>query len=409
VNLLRRLPTSRLLALCVAVLALVGGGAAIAAAALNAGGPVPPPKPLDRAIRAALSAREPGGLTARIRFTNRLVDSSSVQGGGPILTGAAGRLWLSRDGRLRLELQSDRGDAQVLVDPSRRAFFVYDPSSNTVYRGRLPARTGDEQAQSRHAARRDAVPALSDIDRALSKVARDATVAGPGRSSIAGRPAYTVRVSPKRRGGLVGAGALAWDAVRGVPLRVAVYAVGGSSPVLELAATDISYGAVPASAFSVSPPAGAKVVEVGRGGSPEAGNRRAGRRKRPVTGLAAVQARLPFRLAAPGRLIGLPRRQVTLLDWHGTPAALVTYGEGLGGIAVLERPARGEGRSSSQRGHGGAHSEDIRLPRVTIDGTAGTELATALGTAVTFQRDGVAYTVLGSVRPRAAEAAARGL
>jgi hypothetical protein len=46
---------------------------------------------------------------------------------------------------------------------------------------------------------------------------------------------------------------------------------------------------------------------------------------------------------------------------------------------------------------------------VNIDGRTGTELATALGTIVTFERDGVRYTVAGSVPPVAAENAARAL
>jgi hypothetical protein len=51
----------------------------------------------------------------------------------------------------------------------------------------------------------------------------------------------------------------------------------------------------------------------------------------------------------------------------------------------------------------------FQLPEINIDGATGTEIATPLGTVVRFQRDGVAYTVLGSVPPVAAENAARGL
>jgi hypothetical protein len=46
---------------------------------------------------------------------------------------------------------------------------------------------------------------------------------------------------------------------------------------------------------------------------------------------------------------------------------------------------------------------------VNIDGATGSELATALGTVVTFQSGGVQYVVAGSVPPVAAENAARGL
>ena len=52
-------------------------------------------------------------------------------------------------------------------------------------------------------------------------------------------------IGPKHDAGLLGSAELAWDAVRGVPLRVAVYARGNSTPVLELKATNVSYGAVP--------------------------------------------------------------------------------------------------------------------------------------------------------------------
>jgi len=116
-------------------------------------------------------------------------------------------------------------------------------------------------------------------------------------------------------------------------------------------------------------------------------------------GMAAVQSELPFKVAAPATLAGLPRREVHLASVNSTKAATVVYGEGLGGIAVLETAS-----SSSSEGKG-----IESLPAVSINGSTGHELATALGTIVTFRRAGVQYTVLGSVPPAAAEAAARAL
>ena len=86
------------------------------------------------------------------------------------------------------------------------------------------------------------------------------------------------------------------------------------------------------------------------------------------------------------------------IGWDGRRGALVTYGRGLGGIAVIERKAK-PGKSRDR----------LNLPTVSINGVTGRELATALGTAIDFQRQGVDYTVLGSVPAAAAEAAARGL
>jgi hypothetical protein len=49
------------------------------------------------------------------------------------------------------------------------------------------------------------------------------------------------------------------------------------------------------------------------------------------------------------------------------------------------------------------------VPTVSINGASAQELATPLGTVLRFTRGGVAYTVIGSVPPTAAELAARAL
>ena len=67
---------------------------------------------------------------------------------------------------------------------------------------------------------------------------------------------------------------------------------------------------------------------------------------------------------------------------------------------MIQLPAHGGGLEKS-----GARG----LQELSIDGTTAYELATALGTVVQFERDGVSYTVVGSVPPAAAEAAARAL
>ena len=390
---LRTVSTRRLLAMIAGVVAVIAGGTAIAVAAAGSG-PKPPPESLARAVHGALTAPNVQGISARISFTNHLIGSTNLQGTDPILSGATGRLWISNDGRMRLELQSDSGqDAQVLV--SKSGFWIYDPSANTVYRGTLPA-------DSHNGKQADKVPSVAQIQQRISNLIQHANLSGAIPSDVAGQAAYTVRVSPKHDGGLLGSAALAWDAARGVPLRFAIYARGQDKPVIELKVTDVSYGKVPASDFAVSPPPGAKVVTVNvPSGKAEAAGKH-GRAHRDVTGAAAVAKKVPFALTAPRTLVGLPRRSVSMIDMNGTPAALVTYGQNLGGIAVIEQAAQPQASSGSdQRG--------LSLPGVTINGATGHELDTALGTVVQFTRGGVDYTVLGSVPAAAADAAARAL
>ncbi|HEX4673566.1 MAG TPA: hypothetical protein VH279_14915 [Solirubrobacteraceae bacterium] len=388
---LRTVSTRRLLAMIAGVVAVIAGGTAIAVAA-SGSGPKPAPQSLARAVHGALTAPEVQGISARISFTNNLIGATNLQGTDPILSGATGRLWISNDGQMRLELQADNGeDAQVLV--SKKNFWIYDPSSNTQYRGALP---------QDHTSGSDKVPSVAQIQQRINEFLQHANLSGAIPSDVAGQAAYTVRVSPKHDGGLLGSAELAWDATRGVPLKFAIYARGQGKPVIQLKVTDISYGKVPASDFAVTPPHGAKVVTVNLPSGAAKAGRVHGRAHRDVTGAAAVAKKVPFTLTAPKTLVGLPRQSVSLIDMDGTPGALVTYGQNLGGIAVIEQAAQPQASS-------GADHRGLSLPSVTIRGATGHELDTALGSVVQFTRGGVDYTVLGSVPAAAADAAARAL
>jgi outer membrane lipoprotein-sorting protein len=382
---MRRLRTAstRRLVTIVGVLVAAVAGAGIAQAALT-NAPKPAPKPLDRALYDAATAPPVAGVTARVRFTNNLLPSGSLpeDTASPMLTGADGRLWLSNDGKARLELQSANGDAQLVVDGER--FLLYDAATKSAYTGRLPA--GTEKPDSEK-------PTLSGIQGALAKLGEAWTLSGAQPTTTAGQPTYTVRIAPKDDGGLLGAAEVAWDAVRGVPLRAAIYAQGNDKPVLEIEATDVSYGEIPAATLSTTPPAGAKVTEI----DPPSGVDAQGKQQH-VEGVDAVQQRLDFTLAAPAELAGLPRRSVVLVRFGEQSGALVRYGSGLGQILVFQR--RADAKSGAQQ---------MKLTPVNIDGATGSELATALGTVLTFERGGVNYVVAGSVPPVAAEKAARGL
>jgi outer membrane lipoprotein-sorting protein len=393
---LRHISTRRLIALVVGCVVAVGGGAAAIALAAGGTGATPAPKPLAQAIHDALAAPQPAGVTARIDFTNHLVDVASLQGADPLLTGAKGRLWASGD-KLRLELQASdaaggTGDVQVLLDGDK--LTVIDPGSNTVYRATLP-----KDATQHGAQQPDTVPSIARIQQALTHLAERATVSDAQPGNVAGRPAYTVRISPRHDGGLLGGAELAWDAEHGVPLRAAVFASGNANPVLELVATNISFGSVAATDLTVPEPSGAKVVDLSPPAAPGSTDPKD---RKPVTGLDAVQAKVPFKVVAPDQLVGLKRHEVRLVDMSGSPGALVTYGQGLGGIAVLQTAtSKDKGATTAPGG--------LSLPKISINGASGQELDTALGTALRFDRSGVTYTILGSVPPAAAEAAARAL
>jgi outer membrane lipoprotein-sorting protein len=380
VSFLRTISTPRLAALCASACAVAAGGTAIALA--GGDGPKPPPKPLATAVHDGLTAPEVQGITARVKFTNHLIDSSGIHTGNPLLSGATGRVWLSPGKGLRLELQSENGDAQVVAN--ERGFWVYDGTSNTVYRGDAPKHRG------RHAERRHRVPSVARIQRGLDRARKHKLdISGPVPGNIAGQPAYTVRVGPGRPGGLLGAVELAWDAARGLPLRVGVYARGNNDPVLELVATEVQYGPVAASTFEIEPPAGATVEDLSMKGDHH------GRKSR-----RAVR-NLPFAVSAPDTLADRKRSGVRKVRIGGQRAALIRYGRDLDALLVIEKAAK-PGQEQGRRGH-------IELPTADINGATAKVIDTPLGSIVTFERGGISYTVLGSVPAEVTTAAARGL
>jgi len=395
VSFIRRTSRNRLIAVVVALVAIGVASVALAAGPLSASTSTPPKKPLAQALADAAAAPAVQGVTARIAFTNNLIGSDLVPGSSPLLSGATGRLWATNDGRFRLELQGQSGDAQIVGDGT--AMTVVQPGNSTVYRFVLP--TKQDATGTGTAPTSDTPPTAASIQQLLDQVAGLAVVSPAEPTNVAGQPAYEVRVAPAENGGLLGAVAVAWDAARGLPLRVGIYARGATDPTLQLAVTDISYGAVAGDALDVGLPAGAKVqtVDLGqlrheRPGTPAPDG------KAPET-VAQVQANVGFPLKAPDHAAGLPRTAVRTVGGDGKAGALVVYGHGLGSILVLEQQAEAGAAPAGKPG-------GIDLPSVSIAGAPGSELSTALGSVVRVTKDGVTTTVLGSVPAAAAEAAA---
>ncbi|WP_320672005.1 hypothetical protein [Patulibacter defluvii] len=405
-----------------AVGALVLGGGAVALAS-SGGEPAPPDRSLPGAVADTLDAPAPAGVTADVRFTSRLIDES-VRGraGGPLLDGASGTVRVGRDWRFAADLRS--GDDRVQAAFDGRRLTVYDHRGRTAYTATAPA--GTDQLLSMLGAFR-ASPQM--IEMALSAARRFVDVSGPTPGRVGGRPAYTVRVAPKHDGGLLGAIELAWDPKTGVPLRLAVTAHGERQPVLELAASDVRVAPVADEQLRLDVPDGARSVRIdelarhrGAGaGSAEARKRAeralgdvlgedgpdlsklltGGDGRRGASGVAAVRKAVPFPLAAPNQLAGLPRKAVRELRIGDRSGAALVYGEGLGALVVLETGAGDHPFDLARTG--------LRLPELAIDGAAGRELATPLGTVVSVRRGGVSYLIAGSLPTAAAEAAARQL
>ena len=396
---LRRISTRRLLAICAVTVAAAIGVTAVAMAT-GGGGPKPPPKPLANAVHDALSGPTLPGISARIQFTNNLVDASSIQGTDPLLSGATRPpLGLARGRRQAAPRAAVRNGAAATPRCSSptTSFEIYDGGSETVYKGTLP----EEGKDGKDAGAGSEVPGLGEIETKITEAEEHAELSGAIPSDVAGQPTYTLHVAPKHDGGLLGGAEVAWDASNGSAaarrdllelVELAGPAAGGDRRLLR---SRLLLGL-------------RSLAAAGReGGQPQsAGRRQAAARSRPSrSGVDAVQKSLDFPLDRAGdRWPGLPRNEVRSIEVDGQTAALATYGKGLGGIAVIEsaeRTRRRTGRLGRRKRPQPAEGLDQRRQ--------GEELDTALGTVLRFSRGGVDYIVAGSVPPAAAEAAARAL
>src|SRR5277367_3441609 len=253
VNLLRRISLTRLLLLCGATIAI--GVSATALALALGSGPTPPAKPLAQAVHDALAGGQSNpvqGYSASVKLTDHLVEGAELATGGdgrgglagsPLLTGANGRIWVSDDGRMRLELQAEQGDTQIVYDG--HTVTIYDAASNTVYRYTPKPGEGDASgyaplAKHNGAASGEEVPSVAKIEEALANARKHVKLSEATPTDVGGRPAYTVRVSPDEGGSLIGGAELSFDADNGLPLRTAVYSSTSSAPVIELAAGEVS-------------------------------------------------------------------------------------------------------------------------------------------------------------------------
>lgn len=409
---LRTTSTKGLLAAGMATVGLMAGGAMMATGAAS-NGSKPVPKPLAAAIAGSLSAQaEFTGVSARVNFTNRMLDSTGVTAGtDPLMGGGSGRFWADADGRFRIELQSDGGGGDVQIVSDGKQVWLNHGASGQAWKATIPTDMPYRETKSKSsAAKREWPPSISAVAKALKALSGDATISAAQPDNVGGRPAYTVTITPRDTSGLFAGGRISWDAANAAPLAIGILAKGVEQPVLSIRAADVTFGPVDSAVFQLAPPANAKTIDTAglrsRAGKLKSAKRSAKWEK--VTGLDQVQSKVEFRITAPSRIAGRPLREVMLIGRGSNAGALLTYGDGMSAIAVLQMK---EDKSAKETGAGNPTGESggFSIPTERIGGSDAMKLATPLGSLVSLTRDGVRISLAGSVSGEAITAAAADL
>jgi hypothetical protein len=230
---IRRAPAARLaLAVAAAVAALAA--AVVAAASVRAPADPPPHAPLGEVL-ALVADGQDEPVSGRVGYTNDLVPSLDLGEDvvpSALLASGSGRYWAD-GGDVRVELQSDQGDTQLLG--SSGSLSLIDAA--TGFTAELPG------------------------GGLVGGAGGDGSLGGPGWSvegpepvTTGGRPAYRLVLRPDDTSSLLAGIEVDVDAEHGAVLAAGVLADGHPLPVLGLRLHDVSFGGVGAGVFDVQPP-----------------------------------------------------------------------------------------------------------------------------------------------------------
>jgi outer membrane lipoprotein-sorting protein len=167
------------------------------------------------------------------------------------------RVWNAGTTKQRLALLDTLGESDLVRNG--RDVWLWSSSSRTATHYTLPPPAANEVTPA------PLPPGLTPqdaADAALRAIDPTTAVSTDGTSSVAGRAAYELVLSPRDTRSLVGQVRLAMDAETHLPLRVQVYGRDSrAGPAFEVGYTRISYARPGDEQFRFSPPTGVTVRE----------------------------------------------------------------------------------------------------------------------------------------------------
>ncbi|MDQ1573424.1 MAG: hypothetical protein QOH44_983 [Actinomycetota bacterium] len=194
---------------------------------------------------------------------------SSVASTLELLTGThTVRVYVNGPKDARVQVLDSMAERDVIRNGSN--VWVYDSSANTVEHATIAAPKGTRKAHL-GAMEQGAMPQTktgtaktpSQIAAALLSALRSSSTVSVGTdSTVAGRSAYDLILTPKAGDSLVGSVSIAVDSATGLPLGVDVDARGQTAPAFSIHFSSLSLAKPAASLFAFTPPANAKVTEV---------------------------------------------------------------------------------------------------------------------------------------------------
>lgn len=221
-------------------------------------------------LLANVAEAEPQALSGTVVHTARLglpdLTLTQVGGADPVsLLGGSTtlRVWTDGEQRSRVSLLGATSEYSVVGDGTQA--WTYSSSDDEVVHYTLSPED-QARAQELHATATPPadLPSPQELGTdVLERAQEHATVGVDAATTVAGRDAYQVVVTPRSTTTLVGRIVVAVDAATWTPLRVQVWSSDdAATPALELGFTDVTFAAPDEAVLTFTAPPGASVREV---------------------------------------------------------------------------------------------------------------------------------------------------
>lgn len=250
-----------------APLAVVAGIGAIGAGVLTGrSDPAPLPPTSPAALLADVQRSQVTGFSGTVVAQMNLglpeipalaTAQSDVSLGGLLSGTHTARVWYGGPDQQRLALLGPMSETDVFH--SGRDVWEWDSDTHTAVHTVLPADAPVPGTPSPLPTDLASLTPQQWAQRALDAMNPSTVVSTePGRV-VASRSAYEIVLTPRTDATKIGSVRIAVDGTTKLPLAVQVYARGSSSPAIDIAYSDISFGTPRASSFQFTPPPGATV------------------------------------------------------------------------------------------------------------------------------------------------------
>ena len=218
-------------------------------------------------------------------------DNASSLSPQSLVTGThTARVWLDGPEKQRLAMLGQLSESDLVHNG--RNVWTYDSSTLKVGHTMLPA----EKLPAAKAEAPDTTPDVRTLTpqgaaaEALKSIDPSTAVTVDRTARVAGRPAYTLVLTPRDSRSTVSRVLIAIDAQRSVPLRVQVFGR-AARPAFEIAFTNVSFAKPAASVFRFTAPRGATVTQdLLASNNAKTGRSPASRPAAPKPGTPAVNA-----------------------------------------------------------------------------------------------------------------------